>query len=245
MRDGEPPSSVAVDPRLTAGGASIELRQVKRRFSSGDGAVPALAGIDLSIPAGALCSVVGPSGSGKSTLLNVLGLLDLPTEGRYMLNGIDMAALSSAQRATLRNRSIGFVFQHFRLLPWLNVLENVCLPSVFGRMDENALRARATELLDRVGLTHRLRHGPEQLSGGERQRVAIARALVGQPSLLLADEPTGALDSHSGEQVMSLLFDLHAESGATVVLITHDQALARRCPLRVHMRDGRIDELDT
>ncbi|MFB9368504.1 ABC transporter ATP-binding protein [Kitasatospora albolonga] len=195
--------------------------------------------VDLSVEAGELLAVVGPSGSGKSTLLAVLGSLDRPSSGRLRFEGRDLAGLSEPELAALRAHRIGFVFQQFFLLPGLSTVENVATSLLYGGAPAAERRARAVETLRSVGLGHRLDHHPDQLSGGERQRVAIARALVGRPALLLADEPTGALDSASGEGVVELLRTLNAD-GTTVVVITHDRELAASFPRRVGIHDGRI-----
>ncbi|MGW4652505.1 ABC transporter ATP-binding protein [Kitasatospora sp. NPDC004289] len=195
--------------------------------------------VDLSVEAGELLAVVGPSGSGKSTLLALLGSLDRPSSGRLRFEGRDLAGLSEPELAALRAHRIGFVFQQFFLLPGLSTVENVATGLLYGGAPAAERRARAVETLRSVGLGHRLDHHPDQLSGGERQRVAIARALVGRPALLLADEPTGALDSASGEGVVELLRTLNAD-GTTVVVITHDRELAASFPRRVGIHDGRI-----
>ncbi len=197
-----------------------------------------LADASLSIGAGESVAISGPSGSGKSTLLGLLAGLDNPSQGRVLLDGIDLGALGEDDRASLRARKLGFVFQSFQLLPMLTALENVMLPlELAGRSDA---RERASEVLSRVGLGERLQHTPLQLSGGEQQRVAIARAFAVGPSLLLADEPTGNLDPHTGERVIQLLFDLNREQGTTLVLVTHDRELAARCDRVLSLRDGRL-----
>ncbi len=211
-------------PSLSAGG--------------GDGELVILADISLSIAAGESVAITGPSGSGKSTLLGLLAGLDDPCQGRVLLGGVDLGALGEDDRASLRAEKLGFVFQSFQLLPMLTALENVMLPlELAGRGDA---RRRAAEVLARVGLGERLQHTPLQLSGGEQQRVAIARAFAVGPSLLLADEPTGNLDPHTGERVIQLLFDLNREQGTTLVLVTHDRELAARCGRVLSLRDGRL-----
>lgn len=222
----------------------LSLEGVCRYFKLGNQQVAAVDAIDLVIPTGCFCAIVGPSGSGKSTLLNLLGLLDRPTRGRYKLAGQDTQVLSDRSRACLRNSVVGFVFQQFRLIPALSVIDNVCLPYLYGDWDRAQLRANAVEWLQRLGLSERMLHRPEQLSGGERQRVAIARALVTKPLVLLADEPTGALDSENGKLIMQLLRDIHKEAGVTVVMITHDASLARQCSMQVNMLDGHIDSVE-
>jgi putative ABC transport system ATP-binding protein len=202
--------------------------------------VAALWDVDLTIRQGEMLAVMGPSGSGKSTLLSILGCLDRPSSGAYTLAGVGVEALSDAEVSRIRNRSIGFVFQAFHLLPQLTVVENVETPLLYGDVPEGEWRRRALGYLERVGLLQRSDHRPSELSGGEAQRVAIARALVTEPRVLLADEPTGNLDSTTGEEVAQLLLGLHRE-GRTVVLVTHNEALARRAQRMVCLRDGRIE----
>jgi putative ABC transport system ATP-binding protein len=218
----------------------IRLDGVERRYQMSGQSVPALDGIDLDIASGEFVAVTGASGSGKSTLLNVLGCLDRPSRGRYLLEGRDVAGLDDEATSEVRNRRIGFVFQSFHLLPRLTVLENVLLPRRYCDLPDAAAPARAEALLERVGLGDRLEHRPNQLSGGQMQRAAIARALLMQPALLLADEPTGNLDSKSAADVMALFAELHA-AGQTVVLVTHDNDIAANAPRQVRLRDGRID----
>ena len=218
----------------------IELTAIERRYAMSGQTVQALAGVDLAIGAGEFVAVTGASGSGKSTLLNVLGCLDKPDAGRYRLDGIDVAALDDEATSEVRNRRIGFVFQSFHLLPRLSVLENVLLPLRYARQADPGAGARAQMLLQRVGLSDRLDHRPNQLSGGQMQRAAIARALLLQPALLLADEPTGNLDSKSAADVLALLDEVHA-GGQTVVLVTHDPEVAARAPRRIRLRDGKVE----
>ena len=220
--------------------AMIRLDGVRRVYAMSGHSVAALDGVDLAIQRGEFVAIIGASGSGKSTLLNILGCLDRPTEGRYLLEGQDIAACDDETLSTLRNRRIGFVFQSFHLLPRLSVLENVLLPLRFSREPVPEADARARRLLDRVGLGTRMHHRPSELSGGQMQRAAIARALLMQPALLLADEPTGNLDSRSATDILALIGELHA-AGQTVVMVTHDLELAERAPRRVRLKDGRIE----
>jgi putative ABC transport system ATP-binding protein len=207
--------------------------------------VPALRGVSLTVGAADYMAIVGPSGSGKSTLMHLLGGLDQPTGGRLIIGGRDVATLSAPEMARLRNETIGFVFQAFHLLPRTSALDNVALPLVYRGVGARQRRARAAEMLARVGLAHRVSHRPNQLSGGEQQRVAIARALVTDPAVLLADEPTGNLDTVTGESVLALLEALNTESGVAVVLVTHDRDVARRAARQIVMRDGVIVEAST
>lgn len=208
-----------------------------KEYRRGAERIRALDGVDLEVRAGEFLAVVGPSGSGKTTLLQLLGCMDVPTGGTVAIAGRPTSTLSEAELTRLRRDEIGFIFQHFGLLPTLTVLENVALPGLFGRRRER--RERAAGLLTRVGLSHRLRHRPHELSGGEMQRVAIARALVNQPLFLLADEPTGNLDSHTSAEIVELLAALHRD-GMTVIVVTHNEALAAAAPRQVGLVDGRI-----
>ena len=225
----------------TNGEALITLEKVRKVFLTDEVETHALAGIDLQIKTGEYVAIAGPSGCGKSTLLSILGLLDTPTDGRYWLNGRPVEQSSMADRARTRNREIGFIFQSFNLIGDLTVFENVELPLVYRGMKAAERKQRVTEALERVSMAHRARHLPSQLSGGQQQRVAVARALGGKPSILLADEPTGNLDSKNGEAVMELLRDLHRE-GATICMVTHDPRFARHADRQVHLFDGRVVE---
>ncbi|ENM5825730.1 ABC transporter ATP-binding protein [Vibrio metoecus] len=217
----------------------VELQQICKHYTSGQNVVKALDGVDLTIRHGEFLAILGPSGSGKSTLMNVLGCLDKPTAGRYQLDGHPVDSLSTQQLAAIRNQKIGFVFQSFNLLEYASALDNVALPLVYAGVKTKDRRRRATELLTRVGLADRLDHKPNQLSGGQKQRVAIARALINQPQILLADEPTGALDSKSGAEIEALFNELHRE-GRTIIVVTHDNELAKRTKRIVTIRDGQV-----
>ncbi len=214
----------------------IELDEVTKAYAMGEVVVNAVAGISFAVETGELLSIVGPSGSGKSTLMNILGCLDVPSTGRYVLEGDDVGQLNDNQLAELRGRKIGFIFQTYNLLPRLPALANVQLPLLYGDGKEG--RQRSIAALEKVGLGHRLNHRPVELSGGEQQRVGIARALVKGPSIILADEPTGNLDSRSGSDIMDILHQLHKEDGITVLIVTHDPEVAASTDRVVSMRDG-------
>jgi putative ABC transport system ATP-binding protein len=217
----------------------IHLETVKKVFLTDEVETHALAGIDLEINRGEYISISGPSGCGKSTLLSILGLLDSPSEGAYLLNGKPVQDLSMSERARVRNREIGFIFQAFNLIGDLTVYENVELPLTYRGMPSAERKKRVQEALEKVGMAHRMKHYPSQLSGGQQQRVAVARALCGQPAILLADEPTGNLDSRNGEAVMDLLRELHRE-GATICMVTHDPRYARYAERTIHLFDGKV-----
>src|SRR5499425_1434626 len=219
----------------------IHLETVKKVFLTDEVETHALAGIDLEIKRGQYISISGPSGCGKSTLLSILGLLDSPSEGSYTLNGKPVQDLSMSERARVRNREIGFIFQAFNLIGDLTVYENVELPLTYRGMPSSERKKLVQEALDKVGMSHRMKHYPSQLSGGQQQRVAVARALGGKPLILLADEPTGNLDSANGEAVMSLLRELHAQ-GSTICMVTHDPRYAAHADRSVHLFDGRVVE---
>jgi lipoprotein-releasing system ATP-binding protein len=219
----------------------VSVQGVKKSFIHEGHEVPILRGIDLTIDEGEMLCIVGPSGAGKSTLLHLLGTLDLPTEGRILYGGDDVTAYSSSKLAEFRNRSIGFVFQFHHLLPEFTALENVMMPGRIRGGSTGALEARARELLSEVGLAARLTHRPGELSGGEQQRVALARALIMNPRLVLADEPTGNLDSTTGKAMHELLFGLNKNRGTTFLVVTHSGDLAEQMPRVVHMRDGRVE----
>ena len=214
----------------------IELDNVTKVYAMGDVAVNAVAGVSMTVEPGELLSIVGPSGSGKSTLMNILGCLDVPSDGQYVLDGNDVGQLNDNQLAELRGRKIGFIFQTYNLLPRLTALANVQLPLLYGGGKDG--RQRSIAALEKVGLGHRVGHRPNELSGGEQQRVGIARALVKDPSIILADEPTGNLDTQSGLDIMAILHQLHNEDGITVLIVTHDPEVAAATNRVVSMRDG-------
>jgi putative ABC transport system ATP-binding protein len=221
--------------------ALLMMDGVTKVFTTDEVETHALAGIHLQLKRGEYVSISGPSGCGKSTLLAILGLLDSPTGGSYVLNGRPVQSLKLAERARIRNREIGFIFQAFNLIGDLTVYENVELPLTYRGMSGAERKKRVLEALERVGMSHRIKHYPSQLSGGQQQRVAVARALAGDPSILLADEPTGNLDSQNGEQVMDLLRELH-RGGATICMVTHDPRYAKYADREIHLFDGRIVE---
>lgn len=217
----------------------IRLEHICKTYGAGDTEVHALNNVNLTMNTGEYCAIMGPSGSGKSTAMNVIGCLDRPTSGSYYLDGMDVAQLSDAELAHIRNRKLGFVFQQFHLLPQLSAMENVMLPMVYASIPTRERKERAAEALTRVGLANRLNNRPNQLSGGQQQRVAIARAIVNRPVLLLADEPTGALDSQTTKEVLQIFSELNA-SGITVVMVTHEPDVARQTHRIVWFRDGEV-----
>lgn len=217
----------------------ILLETVHRHYRMGPTVVKALDGVTVRVEQGEFVAVTGPSGSGKSTLMNIIGCLDQPDQGRYVLDGEAVESLGADRLAAVRNRAIGFVFQTFNLLPRMTALENVEVPLVYGGMPRRERHRQALKMLDRVGLADRATHRPNELSGGQRQRVAIARALATSPKILLADEPTGALDTRTGDEVMELFGDLHRE-GATIILVTHEPEVAARAHRAIHIRDGQV-----
>ena len=221
------------------GNSLIKLEGVKKVFYTDEVETHALSEVHLDIHKGEYVSIAGPSGCGKSTLLSLIGLLDTPTEGKYWLNGKPVEELGLGERSRIRNREVGFIFQSFNLIGDLNVFENVELPLTYRGMPSSERTKRVQESLERVGMAHRMKHYPSQLSGGQQQRVAVARALVGDPAVLLADEPTGNLDSKNGDAVMELLAELH-RAGSTIVMVTHDPRFARHAERTVHLFDGRI-----
>ncbi len=218
----------------------IEVRDIVRNFKLGQEEVKVLKGIDLDIKRGDYVAFMGPSGSGKSTFMNLLGCLDTPTSGTYRLNGTDVSSLSDDQLAEIRNTEIGFVFQTFNLLPRTTALDNVALPMIYAGKSKKDRNARATEVLTSVGLADRMDHQPNQLSGGQRQRVAVGRALVNNPSIILADEPTGNLDSKTGVEIMALFDQIHAD-GNTVILVTHEEEIAEHAHRVIRLRDGVVE----
>ena len=220
--------------------ALIQLEQITKIYDSGENAVQALRGVDVAIQQGEFSSIIGPSGSGKSTLMHILGCLDTPTSGKYWLDGQDVAEMSNRELAKVRNQKIGFVFQTFNLLPRATILKNVELPLLYAGVNKADRRERAMKALERVGLGNRSKHRPNELSGGQRQRVAIARALVNNPSLILADEPTGNLDQKTGSEIIDIFENLAGDE--TIVLVTHDRAIAERTHRRIKIVDGLIVE---
>ena len=219
----------------------ITMTGIRKEYRMGDNVVAALDGVDIHIKPHEFVAIIGPSGSGKSTLMNIIGRLDVADEGSYVFDGQEIEAYTDDELAAIRNKKIGFVFQQFNLLPKLTAQENVELPLIYQGMSARKRHKRSREVLERVGLLDRMHHKPTELSGGQQQRVAIARALAGNPSLILADEPTGNLDSKTGAEVMALFHELH-QAGNTIVLITHDTKIAAQTPRDIHIHDGRVLE---
>tara|TARA_Y100001934_G_C12079549_1_gene644081 strand:- start:36 stop:791 length:756 start_codon:yes stop_codon:yes gene_type:complete len=236
-------SGAATAPDSSERATAVLLQDVRRSYQMGEEIIHALNGVQLTIREQELVAIVGQSGSGKSTMLNILGCLDSPSEGRYRLGGVDVQNLNEEELATIRNQYIGFVFQSFHLLPRQTALDNVCLPLVYQRqnkMTRRERRERAMEVLQQVGLADRADHRPNELSGGQRQRVAIARALMNEPKIILADEPTGNLDSKTSEEIIQLLVSLKKEAGRTVILVTHEPEIAAHCEREIVLKDGLI-----
>ncbi len=219
----------------------IQLKNIAKFYQVGEEQVHALDGVSLTISKNEYVAIMGPSGSGKSTLMNIIGCLDTPTSGLYELNGTNVSDMNDNQLAKIRNKEIGFVFQTFNLLARSDILHNVELPLIYGGIGSGERKKQARAAIDRVGLTDRIHHKPNELSGGQRQRVAIARALVTQPSILLADEPTGNLDTRTGEEIM-LLFDVLHKEGNTIILVTHEEDIAQHAHRRIRLRDGRVEQ---
>jgi lipoprotein-releasing system ATP-binding protein len=242
--------ATSVSPATKANPAILRAAGVNRRFKMGDSVIDVLRHCDLSVRDGEFIAIEGRSGSGKSTLLHILGALDEPNGGSIDYQGRDIAKMNGAERSHLRNTDFGFVFQFYHLLPELNVIENTLLSAMIQyswlgfRSNRGKLRERATQVLDQLGMAHRLKHRPNQLSGGERQRVAIARALMNSPKVLFADEPTGNLDADTGRQIMGVLEKLHQERGQTIVMVTHDRSLARQADRVLVLKDGKLDRAE-
>ena len=222
----------------------ISLKNVWKIYDMGETKVNALQGVSLDIKEGEFVAVIGPSGSGKSTMMHIVGCLDVPSKGTVSLRGKNIATLAESSLAQTRGKSIGFIFQQFNLLPMLTAAENVALPMVFQGIDRQQQLAKAKQLLTRLGLGDRMHHRPTELSGGQRQRVAIARSLANDPKVILADEPTGNLDSKTGKEVMNILADLHEKEGKTIILVTHDIDLVKHAERTVHLKDGQIEKME-
>ena len=224
--------------------AVIQLQDIKRSYVMGEETIQALAGVTLDIMRNDYVAIMGPSGSGKSTLMNILGCLDTPSSGTYVLNGTNVSQMADNELAAVRNKEIGFVFQTFNLLPRSSALENVALPLIYAGKGKAEREAMATRILEGVGLQDRMHHKPNELSGGQRQRVAIARALVNNPSILLADEPTGNLDTRTSQEIMGLFADLH-QSGQTIILVTHEEDIAQYAHKIIRLRDGKVESIQS
>ena len=220
----------------------VDMRHISKDYRSGQVVTPVLKDVDLNITSGSFTAIMGPSGSGKTTMLNIMGCLDTPTSGSLLLSGREVTGLADAELSRMRNRYIGFVFQSCHLLPQFDVRKNISLPLLYAQIDRTTMDGRITDMCRRLGIAKRMDHKPSQLSAGEKQRAALARALVNRPSLLLADEPTGNLDSRTEGEVMDLLAEINSETGVTIVVITHSREVARRTHNIIHLRDGRIGE---
>ena len=223
---------------MSADTGMLRLVDIRKTYEIGPISVEVLQNVCLEVNSGDLVSIMGPSGCGKSTLMNIIGLLDQPTSGSYLLEGREVSAIDDNELSTIRNARIGFVYQSFHLLPYLTARENVGLPLVYRGLGSTEIHRRAEEVLAKVGMQERADHKPNELSGGQQQRAAIARALVGEPALILADEPTGSLDPRMGEEIMQLFYDLNAEEGMTIIIVTHDPNIARQCTRRTRMGNG-------